>query len=248
MNVSIRRCRPADLQAILAWLKEEEALEIEGNFLCNLSIIERAYHEKELLVCVDGTTGAAVAFQLGGLLQSGILQVKHSHRGRGIGRKLVEHCVKRALGQDQCLLHIQCKPRSSVPFWKKMGFTLAPGDGGQLYAYRMLDKRLALPGIGVSADVVVCFYPEEKKWHPEVAALSEHIPVAEITAEGDILLDRRILFHKTAHPGAWDVLVEIKVNGTVRYLDKAKYGEAQAIGVVRCRNGWYIDRILAGLS
>ena len=77
-----------------------------------------------MIVYVDGKTGSPVAFQMGCLLHPGILEVKHDMRGRGIGRKLVEYCIERARERNECILKIQCKPPTSIPFWKKMGFRL----------------------------------------------------------------------------------------------------------------------------
>jgi GNAT superfamily N-acetyltransferase len=95
-------------------------------------------------------------------LQSGILQVKHAHRGKGIGRKMVAHCVQLARKQGECLLHIQCKPSSSILFWQRMGFTLAPDSSGRSYAIRILEKPLAQLEGGTPVNVVIRFYPEER--------------------------------------------------------------------------------------
>lgn len=56
-------------------------------------------------------------------------------------------------------------------------------------------------------------------------------------------LSKRVLFHETPYPDIGDVVVEIEVDGNRLHLDKAKYEESQAIGVVRCKNGWFIDQI-----
>jgi hypothetical protein len=49
--------------------------------------------------------------------------------------------------------------------------------------------------------------------------------------------------HEEAFPDIRDVVVEIEVNGISRFIDKAKYEDAQQIGVMRCKNGFYIDNI-----
>ncbi|KDB72250.1 hypothetical protein AZ21_0490 [Bordetella bronchiseptica B20-10725633] len=35
--------------------------------------------------------------------------------------------------------------------------------------------------------------------------------------------------------------MEVSVNDVIQYCDKAKYEESDARGVLRCRNGWFID-------
>ena len=45
------------------------------------------------------------------------------------------------------------------------------------------------------------------------------------------------------HDERGDIVVEITVGGSRRYLDKAKYPEAKRLGLQRCTNGFYIDRI-----
>ncbi|UNP30728.1 GNAT family N-acetyltransferase [Lysobacter gummosus] len=241
---SIRRSRATDIKAIRQWLEEEEAQSVPGNFLCNWSIIERSDRDGELLVYIDGATGLPVAFQLGRLLHSGILQVKYDYRGRGIGRKMVEHCVQLALRDDQCLLHIQCKPSCSIPFWQRMGFKVVKDNMGRNNAFRILPKHLPLPDGGAHTRVVIRFYPENRKWTESAEPFSEQITAGRKLSCGTVKLDERVLFHETPHPDAGDVVVEIEVDGKRLHLDKAKYEESQAIGVVRCKNGWFIDQII----
>ena len=101
---TIRRATPEDFKAVYAWLKEESTQGIHGNFLFNWSKIERYHKQGELLVYVDGTLREPIAFQVRGLIRPGILQVRNGFRGKGVGRKLVEHCVKKALKKNECLL------------------------------------------------------------------------------------------------------------------------------------------------
>lgn len=242
---SIRRSTRSDLDAIHAWLVEEEAQDVHGNFLCNWSVIQSCHCDGKLLVYVDGSSGLPVAFQLGGLIRPGILQVRSAYRGKGIGRKMVERCIALALKRNESLLYIQCKPSSSIPFWQHMGFTLIPSDGWNHYAYQVLDKPLDLPADGEPVSVVISFYPHRRKWEPETAPYSSHSPQARHTADGTIHLAQRIQFHEESIRRELnnDLVVEVTVAGQRRYLDKAKYQEAERIGVQRCSNGFYIDAI-----
>ncbi|HEU0153173.1 MAG TPA: GNAT family N-acetyltransferase [Arenimonas sp.] len=246
---SIRRSTDRDLAVIRAWLEDEDARELPGNFLCNIEVIEECHREGELLVYCDGATGEAVAFQLGGLIRPGILAVRHEFRRKGIGRKLAERCIALARKRNQPLLYITCKPSSSVPFWNAMGFVMAstPGrssDG----AYRVLETELALPSVGRPAAVEVSFYPEAKKWHPDTPPYCTYRPLACQADDGVVHLERRLSFHNASVIECGDVVVEVVVDGERLHLDKAKYDESKNLGVVRCTNGYYIDQIKVAMS
>lgn len=75
------------------------------------------------------TSGQPVAYCWGTLNTiDSILDVKPSHRGRGIGRNFVEHLLDESLAQREPLLLITCAPESSEGFWIRMGFTTQRRD------------------------------------------------------------------------------------------------------------------------
>jgi len=240
---SIRRSKPVDLEAIHAWLIEEENQEIHGNFLCNWSVIEGAHRKGDLLVYIDGKTGLPLAFQLGRLIRPGILQVRSAYRGIGIGRKMVERCITWATKHNQNLLFIQCKPSTSISFWQHMGFTLIENADRENYAYQIIDEPLELPEHGTAVTVVIRFFPESKKWNPETVPYTGYSPTAKLTPGNIIYLAKRVQFHDEAFPNVRDVVVEIEVNGNSQFCDKAKYNDAHKIGIRRCTNGFYIDMV-----
>jgi N-acetylglutamate synthase-like GNAT family acetyltransferase len=239
---NIRKSTDADIKAIRQWLAQEESQEIDGNFLCNWNLTFEAHSEGELLVYVDPASGVAVAYQWGGLVQPGILQVRNDMRHRGIGRALVARRIKEARRKNTPLLFIQCTPESSIPFWRRMGFTLLQRKG-DTYGYRVLSRHFKDPTDAVDLSVTIRFYPEEKKWRPDVAAISETSPAATITKDGTVHLADRVLFHERIYEHVRDVVVEIVINGKCVYCDKAKYPNAEELGVARCLNGYYLDRI-----
>lgn len=240
---SIRRSTHTDLEAIRRWLHQEEESNVDGNFLCNWSTIANAHENRELLVYVDGRTGTPVAFQLGKLIRPGILQVHNAYRGRGIGRKLVDRCLTIARKNDECLLYIQCKPATSIPFWQKMGFILLETTDSKNYAYQVLEKSLSLPQQGSDVEVSISFYPESFKWDPCTQPYVTFSPRARMTADGIVHLQQRVQFHKHAYRASGDVVIGILVARECLYRDKAKYPDAQHFGVARCTNGFYLDRI-----
>lgn len=239
----IRRSRPEDIAVIRRWLEDEEARGVAGNFLCNWSIIERAHTKRELLVYIDGRSGEPVAFQLGRLLQSGLLQVKSDFRRHGIGKKLVDFCINLARRKDECLLAIQCKPSASIPFWQQMGFTLIPESDPPNRAYRILEKKLSLPADGSPTTVTVRFFPEERNWNEMTPPCSEIVVLGKALIDGTIAFSERVSYHEDAYPSIRDVVVEVEHAGMRLFLDKAKRRDVQDRGVTRCKNGWYLDYV-----
>lgn len=236
----------ADLHAIRHWLKAEHTAGVEDNFLCNWEIIEKCHREGKLLVYIDLGSGVPVGFQLGALLSPGILQVRKDMRRRGIARKLVEHRIAEAYEKDEPFLFIECKPPSSIPFWKKMGFTLLQNDDGKNLAYRVLEKRHELPSDGRPIHVEIRFYRESRMRNPSIAPCKTAVPTAVWASDGTVYLSERISFFSRIYPDMGDAVVEIFVNGELRYLDKAKRPRGEQIGVNRCWNGFFIDEIYRG--
>lgn len=117
---------------------------MHGTFLCNWHLTARLHEEGKLLVYINEASGEPVAYQWGGLLESGILEVRDDLRGCGIGRALVEHRLFEAAEAGEDILRIQCKPSTSIPFWEHMGFELRPVDGEIQTADLTLTKILWL--------------------------------------------------------------------------------------------------------
>ncbi|MCB1983832.1 MAG: GNAT family N-acetyltransferase [Burkholderiales bacterium] len=241
----IRTSTNEDLRQIYEWLQEEERLEVHGNFLCNWNLTERCHQESQLLVLIDELECIPVAYQWGQLLQSGILQVRYGWRGKGLGRLVVQHCVELALEQDEMVLRIECKPSSSVPFWKAMGFTIVTDeDGYNPKGFRVLSKQLVLPLQGSVAEVTVSMFPEIRKWQDDVLPVASITPKAVLCEDGkEVYLSERAVFATSFLPAIGDPVIEILVNGSLVYRDKAKYEDARNRGVHSCRNGFYIDSV-----
>lgn len=243
-SLVIRWSNNKDVQGIQEWLREEDALEVHGNFLCNWSMTQRCHEEGTLLVLIDVNEDIPVAYQWGQLLSSGILQVRNSWRGEGLGLLMVEHCVGLALQQDEMVLQIECKPSTSIPFWERMGFTIVQGKYGRnATGYRVLSKELEQPQGGVSASVVISFYSEEILGNEDYPALARHCTEAIIAEDGKIHLAERAAFSKNCLSMGSDLVIEIMVEGELIYRDKAKRQGAKNHGVNRCCNGFYIDTV-----
>lgn len=234
---TIRPSGSADVAAILAWLNAEyEEGGTEQGFWCNRSIIENAHKEGRLIVADDGDTDRAIAFQVGGLLCPGILEVRPDKRGMGFGRKLVEYCVARAREEDECVLRIQCKPVSSIPFWKHMGFRLFSEAFGERCppdacnrAFRILDKRHdSVPAEGDAVPVQIRFYAE-----CGVTLTQTKLPRSCLNHHRIALQYRVISYCPCSVFALSDTFVDVHVGGRELYSGKAKYPEAEAIGIQR---------------
>jgi GNAT superfamily N-acetyltransferase len=240
----IRRSTKEDLYAIHAWLLDQDARNVPGTFLCNWELTKKQHENGKLLVYFDGTSGQAVAYQWGGLVHPGILEVRQDMRGKGIASKLICHRIRQAYRRNQCILVIQCKPSSSIQFWQRMGFILFDSKMGENFAYRILQKKLRLPSNGLKIDVAIRFFPEERRRDKKISAYSVATPNALQTSDGIIHLAERVLFFEELYPDPNDMVIEVEVANQIRFCDKAKYREARDIGVQRCDHGFYIDCVL----
>lgn len=244
-----RRSTDEDIEVIHRWLVRQDAAGVQGTFLCNWGLTLERHKEGELLVYIEPGTGEAVAYQWGSLIRSGILEVRADRRRQGIGEAMVRHRLAEAFDRDEDLLTIQCKPASSVPFWRRMGFETLQGEGGNTYGYRALRRQLNLPAEGSRVAVSIEWLPESCKWDRNTVATKSFVPAAVQTDDGTVHLAERVHAFDGL-PGqarTGDVVVRIVVAGEERYFDKAKYDEAAWVGVQRCRNGYYVDSILSDL-
>ena len=243
----IRQSTEEDARAIHAWLLDQDARNVSDTFLCNWEQTKKQHEEGKLLVYFERGCDQAVAYQWGGLVHPGILEVRQDMRGKGIASKLVRHRIRQASRRDQCILVIQCKPSSSIPFWQRMGFVLFDSKSGSNFAYRILHKKHHLPSNGVQIDVAISFFPEERKRHKDRIPYTVATPKAVQTPDGIIHLAERVIFFKELYPDSLDPVIEVEVANQVRFCDKAKYPEARGIGVQRCDHGFYIDYVLPHL-
>ena len=235
----VRPSTDADMGVIHAWLQQQERDEVHGTFLCNWSSTERHHAANDLLVYVDEQSGEPVAYQWGGLLRPGILEVRNDMRGRGIGKALVAHRLAQAAAAGEDILYIQCKPSTSIPFWTSMGFELLEGDRGKTYAFRLMPRKLELPD-GDPVQVAVEWFPEDRKWAPDMPPLRSQVIAGVIVDDEVYLAERALCLDRLA---AKDVVLRVVVDGIEWYLGKAKHAAYDYLGVERCANGFLLDSL-----
>lgn len=242
---ALRTASDDDMRAIRQWLEREDAAHVHGNFLCNWSVIEAAHKAGEVLVYLDDR-GAPAGYLTGTFGPDTILQVRDDVRGNGIGTRLVNACVEsiERSGEPNGLAFIQCAPEDSTAFWARVGFTILASPRGSVYAYRSIRQEHPLPPNNRAVSVAVVTYPEHREWKPDTPPERTDQPTARIRTDGVVELGERVyILGLLPHHSSQDALVQIIVDGTAIYCDKAKRADAAKFGVQRCRHGFYLDVI-----
>lgn len=237
----IRYSTDNDLHEILRWLKDQEDKNIDDTFYCNRNLTIKEHNEKKLIVYIDHKTNLPVAYQWGGLINPGILEVRKGFRGFGIGRKLVEYRINEARQKNIVLLNIECNPYSSIPFWKHMGFTLFNNNGNN--AYMIVEKKNRLPKHGSSCSVNICLYHTKRQWDITTLPIKNLNQQALKTKSNYVYLLDRIIFFDPSHPNLQDPVISITIDGNEIYCDKVRYNEAKRIGVKSGGVVFYLDKI-----
>jgi GNAT superfamily N-acetyltransferase len=231
------------MKAIHAWLKDHALRKVHGTFLCNWNLTEKVHRRGELLVYIDPESAQPVAYQWGGLVSPGILEVREDMRGQGIGKVLVEHRMALAAIAGEDILYIQCKPSSSIPFWQRMGFQLLADRSHGDYAYRFMPRTLQLPDDGLPAQVVVEWLPERARYEPETKPVLVQRMQGKRVGNEVFLAERALFLDKI---DGEDSVARISVDGEVWYFNKVKYPLAEIAGVRRGANGFYVDSLRKG--
>ncbi|MFB0872671.1 GNAT family N-acetyltransferase [Sphingobium sp. sgz301303] len=242
--MEVVKATPADLAAVLTWLKREYEEDGEG-FWCNRRIIESALEHGDLWVirCDD----EPVAVQVGDYAPD-IVSVRKDCRRQGLGDALFAASLQRAMDDNVNVLSIECSPRSSWTFWQRHGFERF-GDlreWGTITARRILSRSFDLPADLPTADVVIGFYPEAATYGSgPVPPIASHRVRGGRIDDGAIMLERRVIGLCDDEPEGKDLAVKIEVDGEVRCFCKAKYEEAEEAGVTRDWKGgaFYIDAV-----
>ncbi|MCF5691278.1 GNAT family N-acetyltransferase [Pseudomonas sp. PA-1-2A] len=243
---SVRTAVDADLPFIQEWLTSE-ARNGDG-FINNWSVIQKACAEKQMTVFF--TLEGPVGFLTYGISHGTILQTKSSCQQRGIGRKLVEHAIRKEEALNNTVLIVQCEPHSSVEFWSQMGFEVHRG-AGDLKQQRSIymQRLLKLAHMHVRGDalemVTVCVYPETALNSKENVKPDR---VHYVMAKFDEKTHSLELAHRVsiAHEGILrDPVVEVSWGPLDIVKGKVKHEQARAIGFKATPNccGWYLDVI-----
>lgn len=233
-SLSFRFSTDHDVETIYSWLLENDHREVHGSFLCNWKLTQQAHDDHQLFVAT--LDDEAIAYIWGDF---GILEVREDFRKKGVGKKLVEYAMQRAISSGRIAVSIKCKPESSIPFWEKMGFEFHNENEASF----VFDKSLDIPADGSPINVEIMFYPEQAKWTPETPPIKSYSPIAVLDNQGTIHLRHRVAAYVGSENYNGDAMIKICVDGESVYFDKAKYPGAKAIGVTYNSGAFYLDKV-----
>jgi GNAT superfamily N-acetyltransferase len=244
--VAVDQSTDEDLEYILHWLKAQWDDDGGGSgFWGNRKIIRKA-HEETSEMWVVREDGKAVAFQVG-RYSPDITCVKDTHQRKGYGSALFRAGLERAHADDVTMLSGECNPEASLPFWLKMGFKQTKENRGYRQGIPVemwLPRNLPFPDGDVATDVEVelAIFPEKVRWEKSTRAATVVRPTARMKAgKTRVHLGERF-FIPDQSDSLGDPVLMCTVNGRQVFFDKAKYPEAEALGVQRDPLGTrYID-------
>lgn len=237
-NSAVIRGTHHDVDEILRWLKAEFEIDHDG-FWHNRNLIAGAVENEELWVVREA--GSAVAFQVGTYAPD-ILCVRQDRKGHGRGSTLFAAALARAEADDVMILNITCMPRESLGFWRKQGFEpVGPiPEWGEIPARRILGRTFPLPDDLPRVKVEVRFHAERALYDDTIGPVDSQAVTGAVTADGDIVLERRVI---GVSPDSGDLAVQLIVDGRELCFCKAKYPEAESLGVRRTRGAFLLDGV-----
>jgi len=240
-NIAIQNATEQDLEFIKMWLKQEQ-IDTEEGFFPNWNIIEKVYQNNRLIVLIinDSACGFAVCRKSG----IDILEIHPDFRKRGYGRFLVQYIIDKAYEDDLSVVRIECEPETSIPFWKKMGFTVYETKelDKNYIGYKVLERKLTLLK-GKEIPFSISFYPEEVRYEKNIEPFKIYRGIGSVNNLGEISLpERAICFYPQSEK---DPVVLININGKEVYKDKVKRSAANSFGV-QGYDGYvyYLDKIV----
>lgn len=214
------RASETDLKHVFSWLKQEEIDDRPGNFYCNRNVIQSAQEEGKLIVARRSADELPLAFCAIANGSIDILAVQFEHRRSGIGTALANKVIELFRLNKTCRIDIDCKPATSIPFWRAQNFHVdETGKGYFLLNYSNIFKEEKL-----NASVLVTTYPYKVKWETDTQPLETINLRAKL--ENDIVILENTVCLSTFD--LTDVIIKIEVDGSQVYFDKIKYSESQA--------------------
>lgn len=244
--MKVEKATERDLRFILDWLKREYDEDGDG-FWCNERVIRDSFSKSDDLWVVR-IDGQAVSYQVGNDMR-GIINVRKNMRGHGIGAVFVEATIARAKANNITALYGECAPISSQTYWEKFGFQRYHHNGfGGVWVRLLLHCKHTLPEDSPTAQVRIEFIAAREYYRDRNSPipLSVYDLTGAVIDDSDVMLPERVIAFMDDVPEGHDMFVKVRVNGNECYFGKAKYDDAEAVGVNRDHKGrtFYIDSIL----
>jgi GNAT superfamily N-acetyltransferase len=233
----IKLATRAELNIVLKWLKRSYD-KTDSGFWGNRRLIHQWFKEGEMYVCVDG--GKVVGFLAGECNHNSILEIRPSKRKQGYGTILARDWIERAKAAGVCVLHVECSPPTSIPFWEKLGFRRS-ADGSVCWSILTASRSVALGGQDLS--VRIRAYEQSMMYLPNGGPVIESEINCKVNSDGRIDLPERFV----CFDGAWlrgIPIFEIHTADRLIFKDYADCSEARALGIERGECGTYfIDEL-----
>ncbi|TKR55306.1 GNAT family N-acetyltransferase [Allopusillimonas ginsengisoli] len=237
-KILIRKADHDDLVFIDKWLTNQPSNieSLKGNW----KLTQDMCRADDLWVYEDLQSNRPVAYFWGDLnTTESVIDIWCEYRAKGIGRRIVRFLEEKSRTKQNCLLMIECSPKSSAGFWERMGYKIVREDTCIL-AQKILRIEHGLPAAAEPVEIIVRFYPECIKWSTATKALREDKLTGSKRLDGSIQLSRQVGFFR---PSQGDLAGEVVVAGKSIYKDKLKYESARSLGFVKCHAGFFIDVI-----
>lgn len=140
---------PRHAEIVINWLRREWLADEYGEgFYNNRSIIRKAAREGEM-VCLfheNVIVGFAVYSSNPPRGRIDIMEVRPRERGKGYGRTLASMLLQKLAGELVETVRLECCPRGSESFWRRMNFTDDPGDySWSPNPHLLLNLKAAIP-------------------------------------------------------------------------------------------------------
>lgn len=242
-SARVVRAKREDLDCILSWLKREYDEDDGSGFWDNRNVISDELEKPDHLWVVRRKR-EAVAFHAGEY-GAYILSVRKDYRKRGLGTALVIASIERAKRDNVNVLSVQCEPKKSLAFWKRMGFKeyRDSHQSNQLRARFLLTRTFDLPSNLSPVEVKIGFYPEKALYEQGVRLLHEYPVTGALDRDSSIPLKRRVVGLPSDEPEGRNLVVKIEVNGVRRCFRKAKYARDYGVLKSEMDETYYIDRV-----
>lgn len=115
----------AHLARIKEWLKEEGESTGEG-FFCNWGVIQRCFDDQRLIIGLyqNIPIGFVTHNQIGSTLVFDIMEIKPTHRNKGLGKQLFLESIKYFKEKGVSKIEVDSINEGSARFCRKLGFTV----------------------------------------------------------------------------------------------------------------------------
>lgn len=207
------------LKEIELWLIQEYENTGKG-FYCNWNIISKSFIEKKIAIITENgiSVGFAVYGIYGFVSHIDLLEIKPSHRKKGLGKNIIDELFKYLKDNGSLVASVFCKPENSEVFWKAIGFSNTPKlrhNNKSVYLYKSIIDTLKLGNTNKCDDEIIELWDLEPYQTKEIKSKWQWIIKYKPNSR---MLENPIIF-----PIDSDWQIQWKKGKTIIETDKIKY-------------------------